>query len=114
MATNLGKAKVPKGVDIERVAKVIDKFDTINLSNLMPIVVDLMQIVAEIPNLRGSEKKALVIDCLKYIVDETDAGSWEKFDGVVKELIPVVIDSLVEANKGKLMFKQIIPKGCCV
>ena len=112
-AKNKGPIKQPKGIDIEKLTLIIDKFEVVTMTNLMPIVVELMQAVAEIPKLRGTEKKALVIDALRYMVDVTDAGSWDKFDPVIRELIPLVIDSMLEVNKGKLTFKPILPKGCC-
>lgn len=110
----MSSSKLPKQVDKDRVQLVIDKYESVTMTNMMPMVVDLMQIVRDIPNLRGSEKKAIVIDCLKFIVDETDAGSWDKYDAVVKELIPIVIDSLIEVNKGKLLFKNPVQGGCCI
>ena len=109
------KERVESQINVLVIKKIISKFGAVTMQNLMPVVIELMQIVSQIPDMMGAKKKELVIDTLKYIVDETDAGSWEQFDGVIKELIPVVIDNVIEIQKGKLVVsKKVTPHGCFI
>lgn len=106
--------RVESQINILVLKKVISKFGHVTMQNLMPIVIELMQIVSQIPDMLGSHKKQLVIETLKYIVDETDAGAWDQFDGVIKEMIPVVIDNVIEIQKGKLVVNKKVTEvvGC--
>lgn len=111
--TTVLKERVECQINVLVIKKIISRFGAVTLQNLMPLVIELMQIVSRIPHMMGAQKKELVIDTLKYIVDETDAGSWERFDSIIKELIPVVIDNVIEIQKGKLVVsKKLITPGC--
>ena len=50
-----------------------------------------------------------------YTVDNTDAGSLEALDPILKQLIPGVIDNMLQVDEGKLVLhkKNIVEKYLC-
>jgi len=54
----------------------------------------------------------MIISMLKHIVDITDGpGNDDLWDPIIKRLIPGIIDTLVEIDKGKLKLNTKTKKG---
>jgi len=98
--------------DVMTVAeKVMEKYPTgINMENLIESTMIIMNLVEKLNFLNAEEKKDFICDVLCFVVDNTDAGSLEFLDPIIKKLIPKVIDNILEAKNEKLEIKK--PKWC--
>ena len=98
--------------DVINVAeKVIEQFPTgINLENLIESTMLILKLVQNITTLKPEQKKDFICDVLCFVVDNTDAGSLEFLDPVIKKLIPKMIDNILAAENGKLKITK--PKWC--
>ena len=98
--------------DVMTVAeKVMEKYPTgINMENLIESTMIIMKLVEKFNFLNAEEKKDFICDVLCFVVDNTDAGSLEFLDPIIKKLIPKVIDNILEAKNEKLKMKK--PKWC--
>lgn len=91
--------------------KVIEAFpEGITVKSLTQAVIDCMSLVGQINDMKGADKKQLVIDLLIYILDKTDSGVFELVEPFLKEAIPELIDSLIDVEKGKIHFNPKIKK----
>ena len=59
--------------------------------------------------LTADQKKDFICDILIYVVDNTDAGSLESLDPIIKKMIPNVIDTILRVEGGNL---HINSTGC--
>ena len=81
--------------------------DNFSIDSLMSILPKLIQNVENYKNLKGEEKKNLVIKMLKHIIDITDGpGDDDIWDPILKRLVPSLIDTLIEVNDGKLKLRK--------
>ena len=103
-------------VQIEKnVEKLISEITTlvggeqISLVNILSICINLMQIVEKYPNLKGPQKKDLVIKALGIYISKNEG------DISVLSLIPSFIDTAINLEKGRLEIsispEQVV--GCC-
>lgn len=93
---------------IEDFKKNFDK--NITVQSVTDAVVSAMKVVGKIKKLNGKDKKYLVSSILLYIVDETNIGEMDLIlDNVLKNIIPVMIDTLISVENGKLKFNN---KSC--
>lgn len=91
--------------------KVMEKYPTgINMENLIESTVLIMNLVEKFNFLNAEQKKDFICDVLCFVVDNTDAGSLEFLDPIIKKLIPKVIDNILEVKNEKLEIKK--PKWC--
>ena len=57
--------------------------------------------------LNGLDQRQHIINIFKFIVDKTDGpGNDEIFDPIIKQLIPDMIDLLIDVDKGKIKLKK--------
>ncbi len=70
----------------------------------------ILKLVQNITTLKPEQKKDFICDVLCFVVDNTDAGSLEFLDPVIKKLIPKMIDNILAAENGKLKITK--PKWC--
>lgn len=120
-------AKQPVTLDIESKAIVETFVDALegdfDLNSVMELVPRLMKHVQTYGKLTGPQKKKLVIKMINHIIDITDTpyvddATW---DPIMKQLVPKLIDTLVEVNNGKLVLKKrkcmwlriFLPSCCC-
>lgn len=107
---NVGEKKVKKFVaDIESKALMdaISEMEDFSIEKLMKVLPKLMVHVENYKNLNGQEKRGMVINMVKHIIDNTDGpGDDEYWDPILKRLVPGIIDTLVEVDKGKLKLKK--------
>ena len=113
-------------LDIESKAIVETFVDALegdfDLNSVMELVPKLMKHVQTYGKLTGPQKKKLVIKMINHIIDITDTpyvddATW---DPIMKQLVPKLIDTLVEVNNGKLVLKKrkcamlrIFLPSCC-
>ena len=89
---------------VETIAPALEDF---SINNLMSILPQLMRHVKKYKSLSGIEKRAMVISMLKHIIDITDGpGNDDLWDPILKRLVPSIIDTLVEVDKGKLRINR--------
>ena len=105
--------------DVKKVGKqVIEMFPNgIQLENLIEATMIILKEVSKIYKLKAQHKIDLIIDILLYVIDNTDAGSLEVFDPILKKMIPGVIDNLLKVDEGKLVLHNKTLKEkllCCL
>lgn len=78
----------------------------INATSIIIITNNLMQIVEKYNDLSGNQKKMLVIDTIKRIINETINDELEKTNLllIVDLTLPKVIDTIISAINGDLKF----------
>jgi hypothetical protein len=78
----------------------------INAASIMTITSNLMQIVEKYNDLTGNQKKMLVIDTIKRIINETINDESDRLNLllIADITLPTVIDTLVSAINGDLKF----------
>jgi len=90
--------------------KIIEAFPNgIQLENIMDAVIIVMGTTNKIHKLTADQKKDFICDILIYVVDNTDAGSLESLDPIIKKMIPNVIDTILRVEGGNL---HINSTGC--
>ena len=103
------KKQVAFLIDIESKAIVesLGDLEDFSVSNLMTVLPKLIKHVENYKNLRGSQKRELVIKMVKHIIDITDGpGNDEVWDPILKQLVPGLIDTLIQVNDGKLKLRK--------
>ncbi len=105
--------------DVKKVGKqIIEMFPNgIQLDNLMEATMVILKEVNKIYKLKAEHKIDLIVDILFYVIDNTDAGSLEVFDPILKKMIPSVIDNLLKVDEGKLVLHDKTLKEkllCCL
>ncbi len=89
---------------VETIAPALEDF---SINNLMSILPQLMRHVKKYKSLSGFEKRTMVISMLKHIIDITDGpGNDDLWDPILKKLVPSIIDTLVEVDKGNLRINR--------
>ena len=108
-----------KADDVKKVGKqIIEMFPNgIQLENLIEATMIILKEVTKIYKLKAQHKIDLIVDILLYVIDNTDAGSLEVFDPILKKMIPGVIDNLLKVDEGKLVIHNKTLKEkllCCL
>jgi len=108
-----------KAEDVKEMGKkVIELFPNgIQLEDLIEATMVILKEVSNIYKLKAEHKIDLIIDILMYVIDNTDAGSLEVFDPILKKMIPGVIDNLLKVDEGKLVLHNKTLKEklmCCI
>ncbi len=82
--------------------------ETIDVTNIISIVTELIQLVEKYKSLTGPQKKMLVISVIRKLVNSQDISQNDKntINIVIENTVPVVIDSLISAINGKLSFNK--------
>ena len=109
LASKPKKKQVAFLIDIESKAIVesLGDLEDFSVSNLMSVLPKLIKHVENYKNLRGSQKRELVIKMIRHIIDITDGpGNDEVWDPILKQLVPQLIDTLIQINDGKLKLRK--------
>jgi hypothetical protein len=87
--------------------------ETISLVNISSLIINLMQSVEKINGLTGEEKKSLVIQVLKYTIEQSELPLPEKqiLDKLCDILIPETINIIISAVKNEYDLNKI--KSSC-
>lgn len=106
-----------KAEDVKKIGEKIVKMfpNGVNLQNLIEATIIVLKEVSELYKLKPQHKIDLIVDILIYTIDNTDAGSLEALDPILKQLIPGVIDNILQVDEGKLVLhkKNIVEKYLC-
>ena len=106
-----------KAEDVKKIGEKIVKMfpNGVNLQNLIEATIIVLKEVSELYKLEPQHKIDLIVDILIYTIDNTDAGSLEALDPILKQLIPGVIDNILQVDEGKLVLhkKNIVEKYLC-
>lgn len=103
------------------VGKLKTSFDqyTLNENNMIDYVVRIMSLVEQQQNLSGFEKKAVVIEVLTRLVDDSNNLNSESktvLKNIIKIVVPGVIETIVSATKGLISVNKKVEesvKKCC-
>jgi len=103
--------------DVKKIGeKIVGMFPNgVNLQNLIEATIIVLKEVSELYKLKPQHKIDLIVDILIYTIDNTDAGSLEALDPILKQLIPGVIHNMLQVDEGKLVLhkKNIVEKYLC-
>lgn len=62
--------------------------------------------------LTGRQKKKMVVDALLTLLDQTDSGDFEKYECILKGMIPTIVDNIIDVENGKIHINKKLPKLC--
>ena len=63
----------------------------------MQLILRMIALRMKNVSMTPEQKRQFIIDVLRYVVDNTDAGpTLEQLDEVIKQLIPSVVDAFLE------------------
>jgi hypothetical protein len=84
----------------------------LNSSNVVVVLLSLMQSVEQYEDVRGVQKKALILDALNHLIDDQISNTQEAMEMklLVQLTLPTVIDTFVSIDKKELQIK--LKKGC--
>ena len=85
---------------------------SIDKENVVGIVLSLMKLVEKHDDVKGEQKKNLIIYVLNCFINDTvsDKNEAEVITGIVNFTLPTVIDTIVSIDKKELKIKLV--KGC--
>lgn len=112
MVVNLSEVSGNVNLTLHDIQKVIGDFDrvfpkNVSLDNIVTAVTELMKIVGKIKKLKGEEKKYIVTKVLLYIIETNNMGKYDDiFDSVLSGIIPTMIDTFIDVEKGNLVFND--------
>jgi hypothetical protein len=95
----------------EELKKIIEK-SSINRSNIITIVISLMQIVEKYQDVSGVQKKAIILKSLELVINDqiSDEEEAKALNLLVEVTLPTLIDTVVSIDKKEIQIK--IKKGC--
>ena len=106
-----------KAEDVKEMGKkIIELFPNgVQLENLVEATIITLKEVSTLYKLKSEHKIDLIVDILTYVIDNTDAGSLEVLDPILKKMIPGIIDNILQVEDGKLVInkKTFKDKLCC-
>lgn len=108
------------GLDPRTVASVLDTDSPVTVADItmvgealvhaypegltMPTLIPAVQLMLRMSNMKAmplEKKRQFIIDVLRYVVDNTNAGpTLEQLDEVIKQLIPSAVDAFLQHRSG--------------
>ena len=100
--------------DLESIKnKLGNMVESLSVDTIVDVVPELIKTADKYKNLAGIEKKQLVLDILKNIIDNTDGfGDDAIIDSILKSLVPSIIDNLIKVDKKQIKLRNSNP--CCL
>ena len=106
----------------EEIDGLMEEFDDVytglRFSNVVAVIVSLMERIAKFEKLTGRKKKEIVLHCLKQLISENVKGRQYRIMllTMVEMTFPNMIDDLISASKGDFIFKIVKKKlfKCCM
>ena len=75
-------------------------------TNIITTLISLMQMVDGYADLKGAQKKAVVLEAILHLIDETvPENEKEQFKQLVLLTLPSVVDNFIKLDKKKLKIK---------
>lgn len=94
---------------LERLIEKRGKFASVE--SVVDIIVDLMEIADTMETLTGPQKKEVVLIAVRlYFINYSQGDTLDKWDPVLQRVVPFIIDKLIEAKDGKLIFNRGIKR----
>ena len=104
------------GLDPRTVASVLDADSPVTVADItmvgeeliqaypqgltMPTLIPAVQLILRMSKLKAlpiEQKRQFIIDVLRYVVDNTDAGpTLEQLDEIIKQMIPSAVDAFLQ------------------
>lgn len=83
--------------------------------NIVMITSELIQVVEKYNSLTGQQKKMLIINVIKKIINENNYTSDEKLvlNSIIDNTLPNMIDGFISAINGMMKFSKNIKKSKC-
>jgi len=99
-------------------AKVAFGSEQLSTSSVITLAVRLMEVVEKLPNIDGAEKKRIVIEVAKLIVNDSNISDEDKINVnlIIDLTLPMVIDTIISASRGQFSFNNLknkLKKLCC-
>lgn len=93
---------------------LIASFSEFDVNDIPKVLPKLITHVEKLKELEAEEKKNMIVSMLKHIVDKTDGPGDDKvWDPIIKNMIPGVVDLLLDVNDGKLKLRKTCLLSCC-
>ena len=90
--------------------EIIEEYSDFSVTDVVKILPKIILNLDLYNKLSGIDQRQHIINIFKFIVDKTDGpGNDEIFDPIIKQLIPDMIDLLIEVDKGNVKLKK---KSC--
>ena len=87
------------------------QYRTVDPINITPLCVKLMKMISSYTDISGKDKKHIVLQTIKRIVNETVPEANRYFiDPIIDATLPIIIDTLISVDKREIQFKL---KQCC-
>ena len=77
----------------------------INISNIIEIVPELMKVVESYKELRGPQKKQIIIDIILQVIDETMPSDLDILKTFISLSLPIMMDTFINLDKSKMVIK---------
>ena len=95
--------------------------DTITSTNIITITSLLIQIVEKYKTLTGNQKKMIVVNTIKKLVNDTKINDDEKkiLNLIIENTLPSIINGFIDAINGNIKFDKVKAKSilkklfCC-
>ena len=103
------KKQVQFLVDVESKAIVESLIDLedFSVSKIPTLLPKLIKHVEHYKSLTGKQKRSMIIRMIKHIIDVTDGPGDDAFwDPIIKDLVPGMIDALLDVNDRKLKLRK--------
>lgn len=102
-------------MDLNKKKQIINKImklykNGVNLHTITGLVTDLMGYVGQVKKTSGYDKKKSVIDITIYVLRNTDSGPLNQYEDYLIDILPVLIDTLIRVQDGKLRFNPVVFK----
>jgi hypothetical protein len=84
-------------------------------SSLVPILVNLMKIIEGFPQLKGVQKKDVILKAFKnFVAQNLSEGEKQNIEPLIDLTLPTLIDTLVSVDKREMQIKikKLISKCC--
>ena len=97
--------------DVDAISKSLDdSIKDLSLDNIIDLVPQLIKCVDKYNDLKGIEKKQLVVELINHFIDITDGfGDDAIIDPLLKQIVPSVIDNLIKVDNKQLKLKEQLP-----
>lgn len=94
---------------VSEIEKIIES-EKVTPVNILLVCLTSMQLVEKFPNMKGSEKKDLVIKAIETVIGKTNS------DASLTGILPSFIDNMISVEKGKITI-SVDPEetiSCCL
>ena len=77
-----------------------------DFDNLLDVIVVSIQYLSIYRKISGHQKRNIIIEAILLVLDETDSGSLEVFEPVLKAMVPATVNTLIDVEKKKIKLNK--------